>query len=279
MELDEHLFQVAYRMLGSRAEAQDAVQEAWLRYTAARPDARDQRAWLTTVVGRICLDVLRSARVRRESYVGSWLPEPVVDRLADSGPEDTVVRDEQVSYALLVVLDRLTPPQRVAFVLHDAFAVPFEDIATALSTSTDNARQLAARARKVVRDAQVPARTADPGEQRRVLTAFLDAARHGDLAGLARVLAPDVTLVGDGGGMAPAIRHPMAGVDKVGRYLAGAFGSTRYAPVFEPVLVNGDPGFLVTSGGIRMVMAPTVHNGQIVALYHILNPEKLRHVP
>jgi RNA polymerase sigma-70 factor, ECF subfamily len=285
VELDAHLFGVAYRMLGSRAEAEDAVQEAWLRYTATRPAVEDLRAWLTTVVGRICLDVLKSARVRRESYVGSWLPEPLVERLPATGadPADTAVRDEQVSLALLVVLDRLTPAQRVAFVLHDAFAVPFEEIATALDTSTDNARQLAARARKVVREADVPARSDDAAaqraEQHRVLTAFLAAATHGDLAGLAKVLAPGVTLVGDGGGLAPAIRQPLVGAPTVARFVAGSFRQAKQTPVVEPVLVNGDLGFVVTAGSIRMVMAPTVHNGQIVALYHILNPEKLRRVP
>jgi RNA polymerase sigma-70 factor, ECF subfamily len=276
VELDAHLFGVAYRMLGSRAEAEDAVQEAWLRYTATRPAVDDPRAWLTTVVGRICLDVLKSARVRRESYVGSWLPEPLVSTV-DSDPAETVVRAEQVSFALLVVLDRLTPPQRVAFVLHDAFGVPFEDIATALDTSVANARQLAARARREVRDADIPARDLD--EQRRVLTAFIEAARRGDLAGLAKVLAPDVTLVGDGGGLAPAVRQPLHGAEAVARFLAGSFRQARQPPVVQPVLVNGDLGFVITSGDVRMVMAPTVHNGQIGALYHILNPEKLRRVP
>src|SRR5690349_19454456 len=145
----DHLLGVAYRMLGSRAEAEDAVQEVWLRYATARPDdLADARGWLTTVTARICLDVLRSARVRRESYVGQWLPEPVVSRLpsAEPDPAERVARDEEVSLALLVVLDRLSPEQRVAFVLHDVFAVPFEEIAAALGTTAPAARQLASRA-------------------------------------------------------------------------------------------------------------------------------------
>ncbi|HEX6871067.1 MAG TPA: sigma-70 family RNA polymerase sigma factor, partial [Micromonosporaceae bacterium] len=153
----EHLLAVAYRMLGSRVEAEDAVQEAWLRYTERRPEVDDLRGWLITVVARISLDLLRSARVRRERYVGSWLPEPVVTRLpgdrSTTDPAEVAVRDEQVGLALLVVLDRLPPEQRIAFVLHDAFAVPFEAIAEALGTSTANARQLASRARVTVRTA------------------------------------------------------------------------------------------------------------------------------
>jgi RNA polymerase sigma-70 factor, ECF subfamily len=280
-EYRSHLFGVAYRMLGNRAEAEDAVQEAWLRWSAARPDVDNLRAWLTTVVGRICLDVLRSARVRRETYVGSWLPEPLVSRLPDAGPDpaESAVRDEQVSLALLVVLDRLPPEQRLAFVLHDVFAVPFEEIATALDTSSANARQLAVRARRSVRAAPVPTGT-DRAQQRRVLEAFLDAAVRGDLVGLARVLAPEVTLVADGGGLAPAIRQPLVGLQPVSRFVAGLFRQAgRRAVRMEAVLVNGDLGWVVESEGILLVIAPVVVDGRIRALYHVLNPEKLRHTP
>jgi RNA polymerase sigma-70 factor (ECF subfamily) len=275
-----HLFGVAYRMLGSRAEAQDAVQETWLRYSSARPDVEDLRAWLTTVVGRICLDVLRSARVRREAYVGSWLPEPLVSRLPDPEPDpaEHVARDEQVSLALLVVLDRLGPEQRLAFVLHDVFAVPFEEIATALDTSVANARQLAARARRTVSSAPVVRR--DRAEQQRVLGAFLDAAKRGDLVGLARVLAPDVTLVGDGGGLAPALRQPLAGPESVARFEAGVFQYVRRRDArMEPVLVNGDLGWVLESEGNLVVIAPVVVDGRVAAIYHMLNPEKLTGVP
>ncbi len=280
-EYRSHLFGVAYRMLGSRAEAEDAVQEAWLRYSSARPEVDDLRAWLTTVVGRICLDVLRSARVRREAYVGSWLPEPIVSRLPDPAPEpgEHVARAEQVSLALLVVLDRLGPEQRLAFVLHDVFAVPFEEIATALDTSVANARQLAARARRAV-SGSVPARPVGLGEQRRVLDAFLDAAKRGDLVGLARVLAPEVTLVGDGGGLAPALRQPLQGPDSVARFEAGIFQYVeRRDARMETVLVNGDLGWVIESAGNLVVIVPVVEGGRVVAIYHLLNPEKLRGVP
>ncbi|MFB6396438.1 RNA polymerase sigma factor SigJ [Polymorphospora lycopeni] len=278
-----HLFGVAYRMLGIRAEAEDAVQETWLRYAAARPDVTDLRAWLTTVVARICLDVLRSARVRRAAYVGPWLPEPLVSRLpADDDPAETAVRAEQVSLALLVVLERLTPEQRVAFVLHDVFGVPFADIATVLSVSPAGARQFASRGRRAV-DAVPPARLsggAAPAEQRRVLAAFLAAAERGDLAALVRVLAPDVEFVGDGGGLAPSVRRPLVGAQEVARLVAGLFHQARRRdPRWETVLVNGRLGYVVEARDLLVVVAPIVADGAIVALYHMLNPEKLRDVP
>src|SRR4051794_14060157 len=171
---------LAYRVLGSHAEAEDAVQETWLRYAAAdRADIRDLRAWLTTTVSRICVDVLRSARVRRETYPGPWLPEPVVSRLpAPDDPAGVVAQRDQVGLALLVVLDRLTPEQRVAFVLHDVFAVPFADIAAGLGVTDAAARQLASRARRTVAEAGHP-HTAGLAEQRRVLDAFVRAASTG----------------------------------------------------------------------------------------------------
>src|SRR5688572_14272552 len=175
-----HLLAVAYRMLGSRAEDEDAVQEAWLRYHHARAggEIHDLRGWLTTVTGRLCLDVLKSARVRREAYPGQWLPEPVVTRLDD--PAERVTLSNEVGLALLVVMEKLTPEQRVALVLHDAFAVPFEEIATVLNTSVITARQHASRGRRAV-TADQARHTADLAEQRRVLDAFLAAASSGDL--------------------------------------------------------------------------------------------------
>src|SRR6266511_4205825 len=191
----DHLMAVAYRMLGSRSDAEDAVQEAWLRFAAARTEEiADLRAWLTTVTARICLDLLRSARVRREAYVGPWLPE-------------RVVRLDEVSLALLVVLERLTPEQRVAFILHDVFAVPFDEIASVLGGTPEAARQLASRARRAVAEGR-PRHRADLNEQRRVLSAFLNAAERGDVDALLAVLAPDVVAIGDGGGVAPAGKAP-----------------------------------------------------------------------
>jgi RNA polymerase sigma-70 factor (ECF subfamily) len=283
----DHLMAVAYRMLGSRAEAEDAVQEAWLRYASADADAiEDLRGWLTTVTARICLDVLRSARVRREAYVGPWLPEPVVTRLPGVGldPADEVAQAEEISYALLVVLERLSPEQRVAFVLHDVFAVPFDEIATALSTNPAAARQLASRARKAVADGGVRERPAR-AEQRRVLEAFLAAARQGDLDGLVAVLAPDVVAAGDGGGLAPAARVPVAGAVRVARFLAGLFRQAdRIEVVVEPVLVNDDLGLLAEGTfpdgtRYRVVMAFAVADGRIQKVYNQLNPAKLDGVP
>jgi RNA polymerase sigma-70 factor (ECF subfamily) len=289
-ELEAHrprLLGLAYRMLSSWAEAEDAVQEAFLRH-AALPEpseVEDLAAWLTTVVSRVCLDVLRSARVRREAYVGPWLPEPLVARLPGAGPDPAEVAElgEQVSLALLVVLDRLPPEQRVAFVLHDAFDVPFEAIGDALGTSAANARQLASRGRRAVRASPVVEPSGDGAEQRRVLDAFLDAAGRGDLAGLARVLAPDVELVADGGGLAPAVRAPVVGAGQVGRFVAGLLRQAQHQPVgrvlAEPVLVNGEAGYVFEGNDVLLVMVPVVRDGRIVALYHLLNPHKLAAVP
>jgi RNA polymerase sigma-70 factor (ECF subfamily) len=283
----DHLMAVAYRMLGSRAEAEDAVQETWLRYASADADAIDDlRGWLTTVTARICLDVLRSARVRREAYVGPWLPEPMVTRLPGAGldPADEVAQAEQISYALLVVLERLSPEQRVAFVLHDVFAVPFDEIATVLGTSPAAARQLASRARKAVADGGVRERP-DRGEQRRVLEAFLAAARKGDLDQLVAVLAPDVVATGDGGGLAPAARTPVAGALRVARFLLGLFRQAdRFEIVVEPVLVNDDLGLLAEGTAPdgtrqRVVMSFVVADGRIQNVYNQLNPAKLDGVP
>ncbi|MEV6600608.1 RNA polymerase sigma factor SigJ [Actinoplanes sp. NPDC051346] len=278
-----HLLAVAYRMLGSRAEAEDAVQDAWLRYHRARDsgdDIRDLRGWLTTITGRICLDVLRSARVRREAYPGQWLPEPVVSRLDD--PSEQVTRRQEVSLALLVVLEKLTPEQRVAVVLHDAFAVPFEEIAAVLDITPAAARQHASRGRKAVAEGQAR-HTADLAEQRRVLEAFLTAAASGDLHALAAVLAPDVVAIGDGGGVVNAGRNAILGQDKVARFWAGLFSRLmREASdvTTEPILVNGDAGMLVTGTyadgrDLLTVLSVAVADGRITAVYSQLNPAKL----
>ncbi|MBX6355599.1 MAG: RNA polymerase sigma factor SigJ [Micromonosporaceae bacterium] len=309
-----HLMAVAYRMLGSRGEAEDAVQETWLRYAAARQadgsePIRDLRAWLTTTTARICLDMLRSARVRREAYVGPWLPEPVVTRLPgqpvatgvplsgwlageDTGfapdPAERAARTDEIGIALLVVLERLTPEQRVAFVLHDVFALPFEEVATVLGTSPAAARQLASRARRAVTAPGAPRSTADPAEQRRVLSAFLSAAESGDLAGLLAVLAPDVVAMGDSNGKVKgAGRRPVVTAEKVARFLIGLFRRAAAEPadiVVEPVLVNGDLGLLFEVNyhhgeTVRFVTAVAVADGRITGLFNQLNPDKLAAVP
>ena len=299
----EHLIAVAYRMLGSRSDAEDAVQEAWLRY--ARSDTSgvaDLRAWLTTVTGRICLDVLRSARVQREAYVGPWLPEPIVERLpAGSGflgagrgepaddPAERAALADQVSIALLVVLETLNPEQRVAFVLHDIFSVPFSEVASTLGTSVENARQIASRARRAV-TAGERRHTTDLVQQEQVLSAFMDAASGGDIDALLKVLAPDVIAMGDGGGVAPATRVPITGALKVARFLLGLFRMTeRYQGTVEPALVNGDLGLLVRFEGtpwpplgedptlvVGFAVSP---EGLVTGVYNQLNPEKLRNLP
>ncbi|MEU8299359.1 RNA polymerase sigma factor SigJ [Micromonospora sp. NPDC048909] len=295
------LLAVAHRMLGSRSEAEDAVQETWLRYAnaladpAARAEIRELSAWLTTTCARICLDVLRSARVRREAYVGQWLPEPVVTPVESSGrgdgfapdPAERAVRTDQLGTALLVVLERLAPEQRVAFVLHDVFAVPFARIAEALGTTEVAARQLASRARRAVSAPDLPRHTADPAEQRRVVAAFVAAAESGELDRLLHLLAPDVVLIGDSGGHFPTARRPVVGADAVGRFTVGLFGRAgRYHQqlLARPVLIDGVFGLQLetvhTDGRpIRLVTAFAVHDGRITAIFNQLNPAKLTDLP
>ncbi|WP_422772063.1 RNA polymerase sigma factor SigJ [Plantactinospora sp. WMMC1484] len=310
----DHLTAVAYRMLGSRAEAEDAVQETWLRYAAAlgtsqaRAEIRDLRAWLTTATARICLDLLRSARIRRESYHGQWLPEPTVGRLpgpAGAGspgpggsgpgsgaegfapdPAERAAQTEQVGIALLTLMERLIPEQRVAFVLHDVFAVPFPEIAVVLGTSPGAARQLASRARRAVTE-DGPRHSADPAEHRRLVAAFLRAVESGDPERLLEVLAPDVVFVGDGGGLFPTARQPVAGAAKVARFALGlmrrASRETRDLRM-RLVLVNGTLGIQVEAEyrpGLPLhgVMWFTVADGRITGAYHQVNPEKLARVP
>ena len=281
-----HLLAVAYRMLGSRAEAEDAVQEAWLRYARVRPggEIHDLRGWLTTVTGRICLDVLKSARVRREAYPGQWLPSVVVDVLADRGadPAQQAEMSDQVGLALLVVLERLTPEQRVAVVLHDAFGMPFADVATVLNTTEDAARQHASRGRRAVAAGGVR-HNAGPAEQRRVLTAFLDAAGSGDVQALAAVLAPDVVTIGDGGGYVSTAPRIIEGVDRVARFWIGLFQARQLdagSVTMEPVLVNGGAGLLVrgrwTDGRpLLSVIGVAVADGMVTGIFNQMNPDKI----
>lgn len=285
----DHLTGVAYRMLGSRSDAEDAVQEAWLRWHAAdQAGIQDPKGWLTTVTARICLDELRSARVRREAYVGPWLPEPLVERLPapEADPADRAVRTDQVSFALLVVLERLTPEQRVAFVLHDLFAVPFGEVASVLGTTPEAARQHASRARRALGQGGIR-HTADLAEQHRVVTAFLTAAQSGDLDGLLAVLAPDVVSIGDGGGVAPAGRRAVHGPARVARLTLGLFETYWRKATWrrvEPMLVNGDLGFVVEVGlangsALRASIAFAIDGGQVTGVFNQLNPAKLTRVP
>ncbi|MGH3739448.1 MAG: sigma-70 family RNA polymerase sigma factor [Micromonosporaceae bacterium] len=286
-----HLIGVAYRLTGSVTDAEDAVQEAWLRLSKVDASQIHQlRGWLTTVVARICLDALRSATHRRERYVGSWLPEPVVTPLSGSVPEDPldqVVRDEGVRMAAMVVLDRLTPEQRVAFVLHDAFSVPYTEIAATLGCSEPAARQHASRGRRAVADAPPPPRAA-LDEQRGVLERLLAAFAAGDTDRVVSLLHPDVVLVGDSDGKARTAAHEMAGADKVVRFLVGLY--RHYPPhalgEARLVLVNGELGVALPEvpGGdgewtlSRRVTAFTIRDGRVAAIYDVVNPDKLSHI-
>jgi RNA polymerase sigma factor (sigma-70 family) len=273
-----HLRAVAYRMLGSVSEAEDAVQEVWLRLDRSDPGGTDDlRGWLTTVVGRICLDALRRRKSRREQLAGSWLPEPIIHSARDGEPERDTVMADSVGLALLVVLESLTPAERLAFVLHDVFGVPFDQIAPVVERSPAATRQLASRARRRVR-AEAPEPDADLAVQQRVVDAFLAAARDGDFEGLLRVLDPDVVLRVDGGPNAPRAfaRAPLVGAEAVAR---GAEQFRGAADRVEPVIVNGAPGMLVRFPARSLVAAFTVAGGRIVEIDVIADPDKLRGLP
>ena len=276
------LLNVAYRLTGSVADAEDAVQEAWLRLH--RSDARidNLQAWLTTVVSRLCLDRLTSAVARRETYVGQWLPEPVVTPMAGSDdPLAAVVQQEDNRFAALVVLDVLPPDQRVAFVLHDAFGVPFGEIAGVLGIEPANARQLASRARKAVADPPPPV---DDEEHNAAVGRFLAAMATGDLDAVLATLHPDALVMGDANGTTNTAVNVIHGADKVARFYLGLF--RRYGPealeTLEPVLVNGQLG-IATAGWVGETTKTTsparvggfaVRDGRVVGIYDIANPEK-----
>ena len=275
-ELRPLLFSIAYRMLGSVAEAEDVVQEAYLRRAAVTGEVESERAFMTTVTSRLAIDVLRSARVRRETYVGDWLPEPLVDAEAPS----VVEAEESVSLAMLLLLERLNPAERAVFVLRESFDLGFDQIAAIVDRSEDNCRQILTRARRRVADER-PRFDADPGEGRALAVRFLAAAREGDLQGLVAMLAPDTVLIGDGGGVARSIPHPMRGSAAVGRALVAFYGQVdRLGVTLEVVTVNGGPGFRSVDGEGRIVnvVGLDVVDGRISALYTILNPAKLAHL-
>jgi RNA polymerase sigma factor (sigma-70 family) len=261
---------VAYRMLGSLSEADDAVQEAWLRFS--RTDGIENAGgWLTTVVARICLNLLRAREQRREDPVGLHMPDPVISRPDGPDPEQEALLADSVGLALLVVLDTLTPPERLAFVLHDMFAVPFEEIAPLLERSPAATRQLASRGRRRVREAPVP--DPDLASQRQAVGAFLAASRDGDFDALLAVLDPDVVLRADGG----TARAGRSVVLRGARTVAGqAFTGARFAPFVRPALVNGVAGIVVVARGrLLSVMGFTVVGGRIVAIDALYDTERL----
>lgn len=277
------LIGIGYRMLGSYSDAEDAASEAlvrWYRLTDAERDAIDlPAAWLTRVVSRICLDVLGSARVRRENYVGQWLPEPIrsidSENTSATDPGERVAQQESVTLALLVILESLSPAERVAFVLHDAFSVPFDEIAKILDRSPAACRQLASAARKHVHSRHRS--SVDPSEHDRVVRAFAAASRGGDIASLVSLLAPDVTLVSDGGGFVSAARNPVLGSDRVARFVRGITAkSTDLQWSIESV--NGLSGIVIRrDGAVFGVIGFDTTDSVVASVWIVLNPDKLRH--
>lgn len=286
-ELRPHLLSVAYRLTGTMADAEDIVQDAWLRWSAARHESiKDLRAWLTTVVSRLGLDRLRSAAHRRETYVGEWLPEPVVVPLDRDDPLAAVVAGEDARFAAMVVLERLTPDQRVAFVLHDGFSVPFGEIADVLGIGEAAARQLASRARRAVADAPPPV----PDEaHNEVAGALMAALASGDMEAVVALLHPDVTFTGDSNRRAPTAPRVIHGPEKVARFLFGLV--RRYGPQFlsssQLANVNGQLGSYLSGSpandGYPEVMprvtAMTVRDGKVCAIWDIANPDKFTGSP
>jgi RNA polymerase sigma-70 factor, ECF subfamily len=267
-----HLRAVAYRMLGSLSEADDAVQEAWLRLSRAdTSDVANLGGWLTTVVGRVCLNMLRSRRSRREDPFGPHVPDPIVSRQEGTDPENQVLLADSVGLALLVVLEMLPPAERLAFVLHDMFAVPFEEIAPIVGRSATAARQLASRARRRVQGAAPPP-DGDLDRQREVVDAFFAAARGGDFEALLAVLDPDVVLRSDGGAL-PGASVVIRGAQAVAGQALMFAGPAR---LVRPALVNGAAGVVVTIGGQPVsVMGFTVTGGKIVAIDGLGDPDRL----
>ncbi|EMF27927.1 RNA polymerase sigma factor SigJ [Streptomyces pseudogriseolus] len=274
-----HLKAVAYRMLGSLAEAEDAVQEAWLRLGRVDPaEIGNLGGWLTTVTGRICLDLLRSRAARREQPMDdTFVPDPVIRPLSRVDPEQEALEADSVGIALLVVMEALDPDERLAFVLHDMFAVPFDDIAPVVERTPAATRQLASRARRRVRDSAPPA-APDAAQQRQALDAFRAAARTGDFEALLAVLHPDVVLRADAG----ALLEGVAGSKRLQgaqRVAESAMLFARYNATARMVLVNGAPGLVsVVDDRVGSVLSVTVHEGRITALYILADPERLEGV-
>jgi RNA polymerase sigma-70 factor (TIGR02957 family) len=281
-ELRPAAFAIAYRMLGSVVEAEDVVQEALVRlHTALERGERIEspRAYLATVATRLSVDVLRSARVRRESYVGEWLPEPLVTDSSEDPARHAEMADS-LSLAFLVLLESLSPEQRAVFLLHDVFDYRYGEVAEIVGKSEANARQLATRARRHVEE-QKPRFEASREEREELAHRFFAAAQEGDVASLEALLADDVVLHGDGGGKVPALAHALFGRRRVARTLGAWFrqGAKMPEPALREVEVNGQPGaVLMVRGGVASVMALDIADGRIQGISSIVNPDKLGHV-
>lgn len=285
--LRSHLQTVAYRLTGSVADAEDIVQDAWLRWHTSDTEVDDLRAWLTTVVSRLGLDRLRSAVHRRETYVGQWLPEPVVTGFDADDPLAALVASEDARFVAMVVLDLLAPDQRVAFVLHDGFSVPFKQIAEVLGVSGAAARQLASRARRIVASAPGPVPDTEHNE---VVGKLLEALMSGSMEAVVALLHPDVTLTGDSDGKAPTAVQVIRGPDKVARFML-ALLHNRYGPqmvqAINLALVNGQFGLYLTETDtdpdfqpvLPRISAYTVRDGLVCAIWDVANPDKFAGTP
>jgi len=282
------LINVAYRLLGSLAEAEDAVQETYARWYALTPAQRDAiespGAWLTTVTSRICLDQLGSARARRERYVGQWIPEPLpepAEWMSGTGPPadpaDRITLDESVSMAFLVVLESMTPAERVAFILHDVFGYPFAEIAAIVGRTPGACRQLASSGRRRSRAAHHPA--APTARQSAIVRDFRNAWQASDIAALVALLDPDAVITSDGGGQATALRHPIEGAEQISRFLAGIAAHAPDLTIAERT-VNGQPGLIAQRGGTTVTVLAFSIDGEdgdrITRIWAIRNPDKLR---
>jgi RNA polymerase sigma-70 factor (TIGR02957 family) len=274
------LFGLAYRLLGAASDAEDVVQDAYLRWSAADPESvHDPTAWLTTVVVNLCRNRLASARARRERYVGTWLPEPVLTAGETLGPMETAEQRDSVSLALLTLLEQLTPRERAVFVLRESFGYSHREIGQVVGLSEVGSRQLHRRARQRLGDPR-PRFRPEPGEWRRLVEGFLGAAVAGDVAALERLLADDVTYWSDGGGKAPLARRPVVGRGRVTRFFAKLiprFAADSFAGAeIRQAEVNGEPALLVSIDGVLFgVIVPEIADGRITALRAIANPDKL----
>jgi RNA polymerase sigma factor (sigma-70 family) len=266
------LLRLAYRMLGSVSEAEDVVQDAWLRWSRVEESVDVPAAYLTRIVTRLCLDQMRSARARRETYYGAWLPDPLVGSTEDEQADD-------LTLTLMLALERLSPLERAAFLLHDVFGVTLSEVAGMLDRDAAAVRQMAVRARKHVQTAR-PRYPVEQAEADRITRAFFAAARDGDVAALQSMLADDVAVYSDGGGRVLAFRNPILGVAKVLRMFAGLARKNLYRPVMlKPVSIDGLPGYVsIDRGQMLQTTALEIREGRIAAVYIMRNPDKLGHV-
>ncbi len=270
--LRSRLIRIAYRMLGSVAEAEDVVQDAYLRWHQAdRSQVREPAAFLVRTVTRLCLDVLKSARVQREQYIGPWLPEPVIDAAEDDS--------DGITLTLMMALERLSPLERAAFLLHDVFGVDFNEIAQAIGRDPAACRQLASRARSHVRDTR-PRYVVSPQRGKEIAVAFFAASRNGDMHALQSLLATDVVAYTDGGGKLPAALKPIYGQDKVVRFFVGMARKAWYQSrrVMDECIIDGLPGFVSVEREALQTTSFAIEDDRITAIYIVRNPDKLRHI-